>query len=681
VECLQKMRNAVLDHLNNYAESVCIDCGFVQRDCRCADAIRRHSGSKMTFLGNAVSVKDANMQTDPMVVVGMQQKVNAPGFSVVVPQNFYLTPDVKLPLTMGPHNALTVPPHVSSVHVNSLTPGVINLPPTITFPAGCPSSFVNPLTLSTSVGVQPGVSLLRPPMVGGVNLPSSSSIVIQAPASTGSTSDDAVSAGRKRKLEDDARDVSVAHASVQTTGKSYVKKMKVQLGNFSASDFKVIGINSNTPNSQRVTSDLATAAGVQPSEKTGAAAPNTSTTASSGADNSGTKKDVETAMERKYTAVWKLLEDSSDDECVPDKPESVSQDVVESAATEKNSASLQMPEDGVASSSSEPISTPTASQPANEESSGEKGSVAATEDKSDTIQHRDDDSGEEEVDSKLVIDSHVDDDAQQSERENEPSFSQQANNWEFRNGMKESELPDDEKEVHESGNGVEQPMAKTGGDNDGKPSAVAEGNPSAAANDVDKCVPMGDDSDTSQLLDSSAPALTGASAAETVTDIVPDTAGSAKPESAAPKPRRVYGKFEYAPTGEHILRCLVPKCSQTFDRKLAADVHNHVHPGFEHGVEGKEGQTYLQCHQCEFQAPFYHWYDLLRHMRQKHDICLVDGAAAHTCEYCGLGFETKDLLVSHIDFHYSNRYKCIYCGLLLLTWGQVTYINVKNLSV
>jgi len=64
-------------------------------------------------------------------------------------------------------------------------------------------------------------------------------------------------------------------------------------------------------------------------------------------------------------------------------------------------------------------------------------------------------------------------------------------------------------------------------------------------------------------------------------------------------------------------------------------------------------------------------YDLLRHMRQKHDIRLVDETVAHTCEYCGIGFETKDSLVSHIDFHYSNRYKCIYCGLLLLTWKQV----------
>ena len=146
-------------------------------------------------------------------------------------------------------------------------------------------------------------------------------------------------------------------------------------------------------------------------------------------------------------------------------------------------------------------------------------------------------------------------------------------------------------------------------------------------------------------------------------------------DSSSIKRKKVYGKFEYTPTGEHILRCLVSKCSQTFDSKRAAELHNAVHPGLGSaaGETGSGGSafTYFQCFHCEFRAPFYHWYDLLRHMSQKHGIRMSDQSAAITCEYCGLGFDCEEKLGVHIEFHYSNRYKCVYCGLLLLTWAQV----------
>lgn len=647
MECVQKMRNAVLDHLNNYAESVCIDCGFVHRDCKCAVVDRRHSSSAMTFLGSAVSVKDSSMQTEPMVVVGVQQKVNTPGFSVFVPQNFHPPPDVRMPLTVGQQNALSVPStalNPSGMNVNTLTPSIINLPPTLTFPAGYPPTFVNPLSLPTSAGSQSCVSVLRPCLSGGANVPSSSSIVIQAPNS--SLAD--ISASRKRKLDGDSGDDGIADASVQTTGKSYVKKMKLRMGSFSASDFKIVARdgsllnrNNSSTNALQVAGASDTVNSVQVQTGTGETAAANTTASPGGRFNE--KKDAETPVEKRYATVWKLLEDSSDDESAPEKHASTSQNAAVSTVTEENSDSLQTPKNDIGPSCTEPVVTHSTTECVAEQSDSVAATCSSPVGKEHNTLHHNDHPMEDDEDRQLVIDSSDD---QQPELESKSTVLQQSNEWEFRNGMKEGESADDETDVNKAADDGEQPaaVAKTEATDD-------DGKPSTAANDVDKCISTGDDSDTSKL-----PA---------------DMAGTSKAESS-PKPKRVYGKFEYTPTGEHILRCLVPKCSQTFDRKMVADVHNHVHPGFVPGTEGSEGPTYLQCHRCEFQAPFYHWYDLLRHMRQKHEIALVDSTTEHTCEYCGLGFETKELLVSHIDFHYSNRYKCIYCGLLLLTWGQVT---------
>jgi len=132
--------------------------------------------------------------------------------------------------------------------------------------------------------------------------------------------------------------------------------------------------------------------------------------------------------------------------------------------------------------------------------------------------------------------------------------------------------------------------------------------------------------------------------------------------------RKFYGKFEYVPTGETIFRCLVTKCGQCFDDRRAAEMHSDAHGDIVID-DPNQSISSLRCQSCEFTAPFYHWFDLLRHMSTNHDTVL--SRLAHSCNYCGLTFENEERLVSHIDFHYSNRYKCIHCGLLLLTWEQV----------
>lgn len=129
-----------------------------------------------------------------------------------------------------------------------------------------------------------------------------------------------------------------------------------------------------------------------------------------------------------------------------------------------------------------------------------------------------------------------------------------------------------------------------------------------------------------------------------------------------PSTRKIYGKFEYVPTKEHIFRCLIVKCSQSFDTRHAAELHNLVHPE-------AENVNHLKCPKCQFTSPYYHWFDLLRHMRNEHDIHISKDP--FSCSFCGLLFESEEKLSSHIEFHYSNRYKCVHCGLLLLTWGQV----------
>lgn len=647
MECLQKMRNAVLDHLNNYAESVCIDCGFVQRDCKCGGHV---PSSQMTFLSSSASVKDSGMQTEPMMVVGMQQKVAAPGISVLLPQT-YVSPDVRLPITGVQQNSLTMQSTAlnhTGVNVNPLTPGVINLPPVLTFPSGCPTSFVNPLSLSSTVSTQSYVSVLRPPLLGSMGV-SSTSDVIHAPNANVS---DASFETRKRKLD---TDVNVAHAAVQTTGKSYVKKMKIRLGDFSASDFKLFKIVGRDSNAKQQASASPQGVAGDGNTLTGAQTASGNPSASPSSRFSDVKRDVD-STEKRYTAVWKLLEDLSDDESAAGENTSASNDVPVTAPAENNSGSLEAPRKDTDPCSSGPALTAKDSQHFKEESSEQAASAHASDtipdsNKDSTLNHIDQPM-EEEDDTRLVIDTRSKNDNQQAGRET--SATVESNDWEYRNGVKE----DAEESMRTSVSDGEQPGAALEGKTD---DGVSK--PSTSALDENKC----------DALNASLTITTTVAEDPEMPEskVAQNTAETPQPKST-PKPQRVYGKFEYTPTGEHILRCLVPKCSQTFDVKLAAEVHNHVHPGFVPGLDGSDCPMYLQCHHCEFQAPFYHWYDLLRHMREKHAVCLVNSSSEHTCEYCGLGFETKDLLVSHIDFHYSNRYKCVQCGLLLLTWGQVS---------
>jgi len=665
---VQKMRNAVLDHLNSYAESVCIDCGFVQRDCKCTGVDRRHSGSQLTYVGAAVSVKDTGMQTEPMVVVSMPppppvQKVNAPpsGVSFFVPQNYHLSPDVRMPLTVGQQHGLMVPSTAPGLNINTAVPNVINFPPTLTFSVGCAPSFVNPVSASS----QSYVSLLRPPLLAVPSVSQASSV-------------ESDSASRKRKLDADGNDVNVAHASVQTMGKSYVKKMKIRLGNFSASDFRIVGKDLHSLSNKNQTpgdaaGDTGTTASSPARAKLGGEA-GTNNASSPGGHLADAKKDAETPVDKKYTTVWKLLEDSSDEEdtAAPSEPTSKSQNDGPLSTT----AGENPPISEATSVNVVPrLDLAQNEKTHNGESFEQKASEAVPqtlpEGSKDAIPVVNDEPMEQQnggeaddEDDRLVIDANASgDNEQKHEHENKlpMTVSQPSNDWEFRNGTQETESADEEKEATKAGRNTEQPEAvvKIKVEDVRSVASEEESVSNADATDVSK---LPDSSPSKSTADAAVPA-----AANDAT-VLPDSTGDTKPSES--KPRRVYGKFEYTPTGEHILRCLVPKCSQTFDRKLAADIHNHVHPGFVPGSDS-EGPTCLQCHRCDFQAPFYHWYDLLRHMRQKHDICLVDDAAEHTCEYCGLGFDSKDQLMSHIDFHYSNRYKCINCGLLLLTWAQV----------
>ena len=134
-------------------------------------------------------------------------------------------------------------------------------------------------------------------------------------------------------------------------------------------------------------------------------------------------------------------------------------------------------------------------------------------------------------------------------------------------------------------------------------------------------------------------------------------------ETSVPKPeKKYYKKFLFSPTGDHIWRCAFPKCGMCFDTKEGAKFHNSVHTG-------KENPNYIECKSCTFKVPFSKWYELLRHMKENHYICIT--YERFGCFFCGLNFESEEKLVSHMDFHYSSKYKCIHCGKIFFTWKQI----------
>ena len=71
-----------------------------------------------------------------------------------------------------------------------------------------------------------------------------------------------------------------------------------------------------------------------------------------------------------------------------------------------------------------------------------------------------------------------------------------------------------------------------------------------------------------------------------------------------------YAKFEFAQTGEKMLRCIIYTCGQVFDTEHFAEIHQSLH---QHGTP-KE----LRCKLCNFKGHVLKWYDMLRHLKQTH---------------------------------------------------------------
>ena len=130
------------------------------------------------------------------------------------------------------------------------------------------------------------------------------------------------------------------------------------------------------------------------------------------------------------------------------------------------------------------------------------------------------------------------------------------------------------------------------------------------------------------------------------------------------KRKTCYGRFEYIPTGEKMYRCMYQTGGQCFDSRKAADMHDQAHR-----VEGQSAKTSLFCHLCDYSVTSTHWYDLIRHLKSQHFVMLT--SKQFGCTLCGIVFENEDELSSHLEFHYNSRYKCIYCGMLLMTWKHV----------
>lgn len=115
-----------------------------------------------------------------------------------------------------------------------------------------------------------------------------------------------------------------------------------------------------------------------------------------------------------------------------------------------------------------------------------------------------------------------------------------------------------------------------------------------------------------------------------------------------------WNKFEYAPTGQKIIRCLT--CGQCFDKECYADKHQEMHTL----------NRSLSCLECDYSVNYSRWYTLLRHLYSKHQIKFVEGG--NSCKLCGNIFDTVEELEDHVDAHHYNKYKCAYCGQSLLSW-------------
>ncbi len=122
-----------------------------------------------------------------------------------------------------------------------------------------------------------------------------------------------------------------------------------------------------------------------------------------------------------------------------------------------------------------------------------------------------------------------------------------------------------------------------------------------------------------------------------------------------------YAEFEFVPTGECMLRCVLFGCGQCFDTEEYAKKHVMTHD-----LSGKG----LTCYLCDkFKTPLLRWYHMVRHLQSAHKVEL--GSGQLDCSYCGLSFEDFDQLDNHKLFHHYSQYKCVQCGEGLFTWKHV----------
>ncbi len=104
-----------------------------------------------------------------------------------------------------------------------------------------------------------------------------------------------------------------------------------------------------------------------------------------------------------------------------------------------------------------------------------------------------------------------------------------------------------------------------------------------------------------------------AAAEKTATSNKSNTDKKSTKNTAAKTPEddgKGYAKFEFAQTGEKMLRCVVYTCGQVFDTERFAEIHHTLHQ--------KGSPKELSCKLCGFKGHILRWYDMLRHLKQTH---------------------------------------------------------------
>ena len=124
-----------------------------------------------------------------------------------------------------------------------------------------------------------------------------------------------------------------------------------------------------------------------------------------------------------------------------------------------------------------------------------------------------------------------------------------------------------------------------------------------------------------------------------------------------------FADFEYVPTGERMIRCVLFGCGQCFDTEDCARLHVRCHE-----PRGKG----LVCFVCkDFTVQSIKWYNMERHLQEKHG----EGKPVSElhCRFCGLLFDSAEDLEKHVAFHYYSEYKCIHCSQHCFTWKHMQH--------